>query len=369
MPLTVHHYYPYGSTNLGDLLVARALRLQIPKHFGDCRFVDVPVNDRYPGSDRPVGLIRPNVERSNDEADLIVIGGSNLLQSRTSKKPPEGGKKLGRWGVQTDLDSIGLINKPLLLVGMGTGSSWGKSIPKYVWPADAEIKALHQKAIASAVRDDATVRELSRIGVITRCTGCPVTYTTDSPIESPPPGSTLAISFPPIRIMKNWTGRRFMKSAMQYAGRLKAAGVPVIITLHDSEDIEPAKSLAPSGVEVFFTESLEELVNRFTNVGAVIGFRLHAALLGFGLGKPIIPVGVDWRGKAFIETFGMQDYAIQPSLFGSGKRLESLTRKLLTGDPTMIAAQRQAKARFMRLHDAFLAEAAARFKKFQQAKS
>jgi polysaccharide pyruvyl transferase WcaK-like protein len=363
MPLTVHHYYPYGSSNLGDLLVARALRLQIPRYFGDCRFVDLPVNDRYPGTDRPVGLTGENITRSNAEADLIVIGGSNLLQSRTSKKVE--GKRLGRWGVQTDLGSIGAINKPILLVGMGTGSSWGKKIPRYAWPADAEIKALHDKAIASAVRDDATVRELARIGVSTRCTGCPVTFTTDAAIEAPAAGATVAVSFPPIRILKSLTGRRFMAAAMKHAAQLKAAGVPVVVTLHDSEDIEPAKTLVPKGLEVFYTENLEELVARFAGVGAVIGYRLHAALLGFGLGKPIIPVGVDWRGKAFIETFGLQPFSVQPTILGGVGPVAELTRKLIAADPTMIAAQRQAKARFQRLHDAFLAEAAAKFKKLQ----
>jgi hypothetical protein len=56
VPIVVHHYFPLGSTNVGDLLVARAIRDAVGRHFGACEFVDFPVNDRYGGNDRPIGL-------------------------------------------------------------------------------------------------------------------------------------------------------------------------------------------------------------------------------------------------------------------------------------------------------------------------
>src|SRR5437764_10573650 len=49
VPLTVHHYFPLGSENVGDHLVARAIRAAVARHFahaGDVKFVDFPANDR-----------------------------------------------------------------------------------------------------------------------------------------------------------------------------------------------------------------------------------------------------------------------------------------------------------------------------------
>src|SRR5690606_27689850 len=125
--MIVHHYYPLGSDNVGDHLVARAIRQALRRHFGAFEAVDMPVNDRYHG-DRPIGLRGENIERSNQEADLIVVGGSNLLEPRRLKK-----KTAGRpgWGVFTDARSIERIEKPLLLLGMGTGSDFGRPVPPY----------------------------------------------------------------------------------------------------------------------------------------------------------------------------------------------------------------------------------------------
>ena len=82
MTLKVHHYFPLGSDNIGDHLVARAIRGALARHFGAIDFVNMPVNDRYRAGDRTIGLLGNNVERSNREADMTVIGGSNLLEPR-----------------------------------------------------------------------------------------------------------------------------------------------------------------------------------------------------------------------------------------------------------------------------------------------
>ena len=97
----------------------------------------------------------------------------------------------------------------------------------------------------------------------------------------------------------------------------------------------PARSLVPPGVDVFHTDDLDELIARFEDSCGVIGFRLHAGLLGLGLGKPIVPVGVDWRGLASIHTFQLWDLAIRPFRFGQASKLRRLTHMLLDGDPAL----------------------------------
>ncbi|MDB5301901.1 MAG: polysaccharide pyruvyl transferase family protein [Phycisphaerales bacterium] len=361
MALIVHHYFPLGSENVGDHLVARAIRAAVRRHFGDAEFVDVPVNDRYPGNDRTLGLRADNVDRANAEADLVIVGGSNLLEARKPRRSGLFGKT-GGWGVFTDVESLDRLRVPLLLLGMGTGSSFGKRIRRYYPPAIDEVRLMHRKAFASAVRDVTTVDKLKEIGVHTECTGCPVTFLTDRPVVPADPNLPLMVSFPPPRIVERVGGESYLRGAMDYVQWLYDHGRQVVVTLHDTRDVEPARQWVPPGVEVFCTANLDELIARFEQSSGVIGFRLHAALLGLGLGKPVIPVGVDWRGLAFIDTFEVRDLSTRAHRFGQAAKLRDLTLRLLANDPVLIGRLARAKAYFLDCYERFLADAATKFR-------
>ncbi len=362
LALVVHHYFPLGSTNVGDGLVARAIRDAVGRHFGPCTFVDFPANDRYPGNDRALGLCGENLERTNAEADLVIVGGSNMLEARKPRRAGMLGPVTGGWGVFTDVDSIRGLRPRLLLLGMGTGSSFGKRIRPYHPPAIDEIRLLHERAFASAVRDLTTVGKLREIGVKTRCTGCPVTFVTDRPVQRVDAADLpLLVSFPPPRIIERFGGRWFMRQAMRYVKWLRDRGTPVVVTLHDTIDAEPARRWVPEGVEIFCTDDLDSLIARFELCRGVIGFRLHAALLGLGLGKPVIPVGVDWRGIAFIQTFRLHDFASGALWPGQFSKLRWLTERLLEGDGELIGALDRGKTDYRERYEQFLAEAARRY--------
>lgn len=348
MTLTVHHYFPLGSENTGDALVARAIRSALAARLGACRFVDMPVNNRLRSADRPIGLRGPNLERTNAEADVVVIGGSNLLEPRRD----------GRWGVDVDLASIERLRPPLLLVGMGTGSDFGRAIPRYR-PRTAEtIRALFDRAAAAAVRDLPTARRLAAIGVRVPCVGCPVMFLTPRPVRPVGADAPLLVSFPPVRILKRRSGRRFMRGAMRFIRRQRDAGVPVVVTLHDSRDVEPARTLVPDGVERFFTDDLDELVRRFETGGVVVGFRLHACLLALGLGRPAVPVGVDGRGIGLIETFDLADVSMRASDHRRFRRLEAIVSRLRADDAPALAVLERAKSLHAPRFEAFMDAAA-----------
>src|SRR6185369_2841090 len=105
MVRTVHHYFPLGSSNVGDALVAHAIRTALRRQLGALEFVSFPVNDRCKNSDQPFGLLGENLDRTNAEADLVVVGGSNLLEPRKPLRPDRP-KAKWHWGVCTDTDSL-----------------------------------------------------------------------------------------------------------------------------------------------------------------------------------------------------------------------------------------------------------------------
>lgn len=357
MSLIAHHYFPLGSDNIGDHLVAHAIRHALARHLGPVRFVDMPVNDRYRNGDRSIGLLGENVDRTNSEADLVVVGGSNLLEPRRPRREKPG-RTNWSWGVFTNDESLARLAPPVLLLGMGTGSDFGKSIRPYSQTAIPQIRKLHEQAIASAVRDQTTVDRLAEIGVHTTCTGCPVTFLTNRPVAKADSSLPLLVSLPPSRILKRITGRLFMSGAVRYVRWLEAQGVPIVVTLHETNDLAVARQYLPKSVEVFYTEDVDELIARYEQSQGVVGFRLHAALLGLGLGKPVLPVGVDWRGQAFVETFGLQRISIRPGRLGQFRKLRACTEQLLAGDAELITLLSEAKAHFGSRYEAFLSRAA-----------
>lgn len=361
MPLTVHHYFPLGSGNIGDQMVARAIQTHLPRFFGPCTFVDVPVNDRYSAGDREIGLRGSNLDRTNAEADLVVIGGSNLLEPRKPRRVDGKGPRRGRWSVFTDADAIARLRPPSLLLGMGTGSSFGQGVRPYLEPTVTEIRNLFARSFAHAVRDVTTVEQLARIGVRTRCTGCPVTYLEPTPVTPQDASLPLAISLPPYYIRDYLLGRLFMKGTLDYIARLHAEGVPLLVTLHEDRDVAFAREHLPKGVPTFYTEDLDEQLTVLRRTRGMIGFRLHAALTALALGKPVIPVGIDHRGLGFIRTFKAADLSIRSARPFQFAKLRTLTRRLLDNDPAVVNHWATLKTQQMADYDAFLAEAAGAF--------
>lgn len=364
MSLCVHHYYPMDSRVIGDDLVARAMKMTFKRYFGQARFVDVPANDANRAADYTVGIRGENLLRTNSEADLVLIGGSNMLQPRKprqSKRYPE-----FHWGVFADKQSLSRLAVPSLMVGMGTGSDWGRSIRTYSPQAAEEIHLLRKASLGMAVRDVTTVKCLEKIQVESICTGCPVTFLTERPVQSGLGSSPLIVSLPPHRILSKWSGRWFMYQSMAFVRRLMARGVSLVITIHEERDLEFASKWIPKGVPVFYTDSVDKLIDRYEDCCGVIGFRLHAALLAIGLGKPIVPVAVDWRGRAFIETFALQDVALRAGDWGGFSRLMQTTELLLDGNSNLINRLNQQKLLYLQRYHAFWRQAAVDFTQRRQ---
>jgi polysaccharide pyruvyl transferase WcaK-like protein len=251
----------------------------------------------------------------------------------------------------------------VLLAGMGTGSSFGKGIRSYSLRARQSLHWLFANAIGHSVRDETTVQRLAQVGIVTHCTGCPVTFLTERPVTAQDARLSLLVSFPPARILKRFGGTSFMRLAMRYVGWLRAEGVPVVVTLHDEGDWPAAQAWVLPGIDIFCAQNVNELIARFEESRGVVGFRLHAGLLALGLGKPIVPVSFDWRGRAFVKTFGLSDVAARPFRFGQFSKLQRATCLLLENDPVYLARLDLIRHQYRERHEAFFRDAAQRLQR------
>jgi len=220
------------------------------------------------------------------------------------------------------------------------------------------VRALHERAILAAVRDTLTVDKLARIGVNATCAGCPVTFLTDRAVTATEASDgPLIVSMPPTRLLRRWLGRRYVRSVMRYVTWLRDRDdTDVLVTLHDARDVDPARSLVPDGVPTFYSDDLDALIDRVERSRGVVGFRLHAALLGLALGKPVVPVALDWRGEAFIRTTALDACGVRALRTGQAAKLRTLTDRLLSSDPALLTQLIDAKTALAARYDAALTD-------------
>src|SRR6185295_108473 len=107
--MQIHHFYP-RTKNIGDHFVQTGIAKMVREIVPEANFKLFDINSR--GLDRiEYGLTQAAVSRANQEADLIIVGGSNLYEGAVG----------WRWGVHLDLDALANLRVPLFLLGIGTG--------------------------------------------------------------------------------------------------------------------------------------------------------------------------------------------------------------------------------------------------------
>lgn len=300
--MRVHHYFPV-TKNSGDFFVRDGIRKLVRTRRADAEFVDLAANAAR-GFSPQYGLRPPLLEYSNDEADLVIVGGSNLY---------EGPSYGWDWGLATDADSIRALRVPLALVGIGTGSRLGERVRSLSRRAHTEIRALHERARAAGVRDVATHALVTALGASeATLTGCPALYLGERPL-GPPRSDRVVVSFPPIRFQKNrdiWASLLAgIDDTIRTASR---SGLEVSILCHDDRDVPAARAAFDGGDVPIHYPGSDWAAHRsiLSDAGFVVAFRLHAAIFACGSGVPFACVLLDQRHHGFAATLGLTEWSV-----------------------------------------------------------
>jgi hypothetical protein len=308
--MRIAHLYPKYHQNVGDHLVQRGIVRLLREHLGEFEYTPVPTRKAGPDAQEPLGITSASVDLLNRH-DLVVIGGSNLYECSD-----------GRWGVTIDQDALARLTAPVLLLGIGGG--WSFAYPTFPFLPDRvadDIKALHARARGSSVRDHMTQRILDarEIGP-SSVTGCPATYLASEPLR-PVRKGVVGIPFLPQRMhappsldprrRASATHRRrrlvtrFFRDLLP---EVRRRGWEPRVLVHDAADLPLARQLL--GNDFFYSDRPEELLETISVCDVIVGFRLHACIAGLGLGVPAIPILLDGRNDAFVETFGLTEHAV-----------------------------------------------------------
>lgn len=309
--MRIAHLYPKYHANVGDHLVQRGILRLLRKHVGDFEYTPLATRKTGPDPAEPTGITAGTVELINRH-DLVIIGGSNLYENNGDQ-----------WGVRVESEALKRLTAPVLPLGIGGGWSFAYPAFPVLPPAVVDdLRALHAKAVGSSVRDSLTERLLRSNGIgPCTLTGCPAMYLAEEPLR-PVRKGVVGIPFLPQRMYsapalnplrwRNPTHQRRRSVARMFLDllrRIPEAGYETRILVHDAADLPLARELVGSS-GFFFSEEPERLFDAIAECDLIVGFRLHASITALGLGIPSIPILLDGRNDAFVETLGMTELAV-----------------------------------------------------------
>lgn len=338
--MRIHHFYP-RTNNIGDHFVQRGIERMVRRVRPEATVELFDVNGRgQAGVD--YGLTHRAVERANNEADFIIVGGSNLYE----------GNYRWHWGIHLETGALEKLRIPLLLLGIGSGSNFNSPLHRPSKRAKHEIRIINDYARLSGVRDVITLEWLHRLGVAkAQLTGDPATFIFNEPARRKHDGHVL-IALPPRRFWSSkrqfWTvrlrGRPMFRALVSLAKTLLAEGERVIVICNDPSDLSIAKSLFAGVLSVVCPQTPEDYFYLLSASRAVVSGRLHTAIAAFSLGLPFVLLNVDQRTDGFIKTYQLERWSIEPSRDRFEGALQQLTAKLLrdeTSEPWTVFIERR----------------------------
>ncbi|MCM3871039.1 MAG: polysaccharide pyruvyl transferase family protein [Pyrinomonadaceae bacterium] len=329
--MEIHHFYPRTS-NIGDHFVQRGIEAMVRRIVPGATFQLLNINSR--GKDKTeYGLTQSAVERANREADLIIVGGSNLYE----------GSFRWPWGVHLEIDAFKNLQVPLFLVGIGTGSAFGSPVHRPSTRAKREIKLLNDYATFSGARDVLTFEWLQRLGISeAKLMGDPATFVFNRPLQRNNQGGHILITMPARRFWTSkhqfWNvqlrGRSMFNGMVALARTLLEKGKEVMVTCNDPVDLPLAQTLFEPWLpgRVFCPETPEEYFALLSKSRAVVAGRLHTAVVAFSLGIPFILVDLDQRTHGFVQTYQLEPWTIKPAWRTFAARLQEQTDTLLSDE-------------------------------------
>jgi polysaccharide pyruvyl transferase WcaK-like protein len=324
--MRVHHFYP-KTRNVGDHFVQRGVERMIREIVPSATFELFNVNRR--GDDETgYGLTLEAVERANREADLVIVGGSNLYE----------GSMRWHWGVHLEPDALERLRAPLFLLGMGTGSDFLSRTHRPSRRAAREIKLLNERADFSGVRDALTLEWLRDLGVSKAVlTGDPATFIFNRPARGAYEGKHILIVTPPVRFWSGgsrfWRvrlrgGRELFRAQVSLARSLVERGLNIVVVCNDPSDLSLTRRLFGEsfGDSIVCPQSPEEYFRLLSDSRAVVTGRLHTAVVSYSLGVPFVLIDADQRSHGFVETYGLGDWAVTPSRYFAARLSERAER-------------------------------------------
>lgn len=333
--MIIHHYHPF-SKNIGDLLVVAGIHKLAKQYLGDVSFVSIPVN-RNKRSLEADGLSGKSLTTSLKEADLILIGGSNLLE----------GPCFGHsWGVRTSSADIERITKPVAVVGIGGGGALLQEEDSISEEAKKEIFMLAEKSLLFSVRDVRALKVCNDLGIKNAIlTGCPASYIGRVPYINRNIKKIL-ISLPPARFhyekLKDERGKNISSgieaSFKEILMFLTRNNYELKIIAHDIRDLN-VWDIGDFNSRIELIDEAQTLIKVISEADFLVSYRLHMGITGLGFGIPSLLFDMDNRIRGFVQTYNLDQATVSRAhLNNPNETINRLSQLLAKPEETYVDA-------------------------------
>lgn len=295
--MKVLHFWSKGR-HVGDFFYARAQQNLLRQHFGAVEIWESACGFHLPGD---TGITR---EALMQPADLVIVGGGPLY-----------GLEDYPGSLVFNEADLAACDKPVLVWSTGLDLQMGGSPV----PLDS-VHALHSRAQSAAVRDRGTQAWLRGLGYNSTVTGDASHFLVELQVVKHRKGPVLF----------SWRQdlcERLADTVKGWSEWAAYQGLQAKLVCLSDGDAESAEKL---GFPYFYAEQdVEEYVAVIGSASAVLGCRMHAAILALTQGVPAhcfyASSRIKWWGDEF---FGPGEW-VSPLFDMTVGRLASLTEELL----------------------------------------
>lgn len=315
---TLFCVHPRGF-NIGNDAIHVALRHMLTESFGRVvNLISLPATSRFEAHGK-AGLTAQTIHEINQYADGVIVGGGNLFENG-----------------QLDVDTHALhaLEAPMLLFSLSRGRIYnrtGKLVERTDVMPDSVIRALTQRAVATAARDRATFEHLGAIGCDrVLLAGCPTITLGEIASRLPPTpeadeGSVLLSVRNPSLMNIPLSAQAAVRPLIERLIETLTAryDAPVRLLCHDHRDIPFAATFR--GLDYVYTGDVYSYLGLLRSCRVNVTFRLHSALPCFAFGRPAVHISYDERARSALETVGMGTWDINMM---DGRTLEQVEDRL-----------------------------------------
>jgi len=249
--------------------------------------------------DSAAGLDARTIHEMNLYGHGVVVGGGNVFENGQ---------------LQVDPNALRSLHPPLMLFSLSYGRIFDNRhdlVRRTDAMPESLVLALHDRAMHSLARDEATLGYLRSLGLAGPLLGgCPSLIVNQLDIPKvEPPGCLLAIRRPSLMSIPLRHQARLHAILTESIAALEADGFgPVRILCHDTRDVAFASSLP--GIEYILADDVYAQLALLRAATLVVTFRLHAFLPCVSFDTPAINISYDERSLSLVRTIGMGDWDI-----------------------------------------------------------
>jgi len=287
-------FYCVMTSNRGDKAIRASVTRSIHK------YCDIPVayfNVKYDE------LTEKRIEQINNEASILLIGGSGLY---TNYKTSSG------WYFPCKTELFNKIKVPIVLVGIGCNNNLADDIyGDLSVQARESIKLINEQAVLSSVRDKRTYDMLTGLGITKhKLIPDPALFLDVKPVKKE---QRVAINISQhIPLLGRYDGRQDIRDKniqhfSHIVNYLTGCGYSVVFIAHDVLEQSIIEDLKKNtyALEYINTDMIDDMLREYARCEFSIGIRMHSNILSLAAGTPFIAIGYDQKSIEFCKLLGI----------------------------------------------------------------